>query len=514
MDINVQVRGQKLRIPTNLKGYAPGSQNFVKFIFDLSEDWDGLSVFAQFSQDGNGYNQYLDEDGAAYLPHEITTGQCILMLYGTGGSGDNTVIATTNYIVLTLDRDLFITDAESTDISESLYTQLVNKVNNMEASVPQYVTAWLEENITQPTTPVVDTSLSVSGAAADAKATGDAINAKTGLSDEAKQALLTCFENVAWINDQGQDYVDALEAALYPPANLVSISAVYTQSGTVYDTDTLDSLKSDLVVTAHYDDSTTEVVTTYTLSGTLTEGTSTITVSYGGKTTTFEVTVTHYERPYVTDGLVAKFDAIDNTGNGHDGAAVIWKDLVGSYDITVPSGKATWDSNALVLDGSQSNSIYPITPWPTSAARTVEIVLIMTGTVSIDMVVANVGKEGNGRVIDFHGEGNLIAWCNSSNKAFDYSGNSFTGIRQISVSFPTNYGNPTMFVNGQTVSLGTASVTISNSSQNLVIGAQGHSGNYAFIGKIYAMRIYNRVLTAEEVAQNLSVDVEKYGLVI
>ena len=182
MDINVQVRGQKLRIPTNLKGYAPGSQNFVKFIFDLSEDWDGLSVFAQFSQDGNGYNQYLDEDGAAYLPHEITTGQCILMLYGTGGSGDNTVIATTNYIVLTLDRDLFITDAESTDISESLYTQLVNKVNNMEASVPQYVTAWLEENITQPTTPVVDTSLSVSGAAADAKATGDAV-------DELKSAI-------------------------------------------------------------------------------------------------------------------------------------------------------------------------------------------------------------------------------------------------------------------------------------------------------------------------------------
>ncbi len=77
---------------------------------------------------------------------------------------------------------------------------------------------------------------------------------------------------------------------------LSSISAVYTQSGTVYDTDTLDSLKADLVVTAIYSDSSTETVPAadYTLSGTLTAGISTITVSYGGKTASFDVTVTKY----------------------------------------------------------------------------------------------------------------------------------------------------------------------------------------------------------------------------
>jgi hypothetical protein len=78
---------------------------------------------------------------------------------------------------------------------------------------------------------------------------------------------------------------------------LSSISAVYTQGGTVYTTDTLDSLKADLVVTAHYSDSSTAIVPAadYALSGALTEGTSTITVSYGGKTTTFNVTVTRYQ---------------------------------------------------------------------------------------------------------------------------------------------------------------------------------------------------------------------------
>lgn len=80
---------------------------------------------------------------------------------------------------------------------------------------------------------------------------------------------------------------------------LDSITATYTQSGTVYDTDTLDSLKADLVVTAHYSDSSTQTVPSadYTLSGALTVGTSTITVSYGGKTTTFNVTVTEYAVP-------------------------------------------------------------------------------------------------------------------------------------------------------------------------------------------------------------------------
>lgn len=120
----------------------------------------------------------------------------------------------------------------------------------------------------------------------------------SGLSDEAKQALLALLEKVAYIDENGQTYYNALETALYPPANLVSISAVYTQIGPVYDTASLDDLKTDLVVTAHWSDNTTSTVTTYMLSGTLTEGTSTITVSYGGKTTTFNVTVTHAPTMY------------------------------------------------------------------------------------------------------------------------------------------------------------------------------------------------------------------------
>lgn len=193
----------------------------------------------------------------------------------------------------------------------------------------------------------------------------------SGLTDDAKQALLACFQNVAWVGNDGQDYYDDLYDALYAvqsisvspstlsfsiidstqqltattnpaganvtwtssdtsiatvssnglvtakgygtatitasaggktatcsvvvaQATLSSISCVYTQSGTVYESDSLDSLKTDLVVTAHWSNNTTSTVASadYTLSGTLTTGTSTITVTYSGKTTTFNVTVT------------------------------------------------------------------------------------------------------------------------------------------------------------------------------------------------------------------------------
>ena len=125
-----------------------------------------------------------------------------------------------------------------------------------------------------------------------------------GLSNEAKAALLALLEKVAYIDEDGQQYWDALHDALYPPANLVSISAVFNQgSAVIYDTDSLGTLKQYLTVTANMDDGTSQTVSNYTLSGTLTEGMSTITVSYGGKTDDFVVSVTEYPSYSITYDL-------------------------------------------------------------------------------------------------------------------------------------------------------------------------------------------------------------------
>lgn len=134
MDILVNVANQKLKIATNLKSLVAGTQEFVRFVFNTSGDWDGLATFAQFRQNGVAYNQYLDDDKAAYLPSEIGVGTCTVMLYGSNGN----TIATTNYLTLTIDENILVSDAQSTDISLSLYNQLVSKVNSL--------STWNEQN--------------------------------------------------------------------------------------------------------------------------------------------------------------------------------------------------------------------------------------------------------------------------------------------------------------------------------------------------------------------------------
>ena len=127
MELLVNVINQKLKLATNLKSLVAGTQKFIKFTFNLSDDWNGLHPFAQFIQGENSYNDYLDEDNSVYLPPEIQQGICKILLYGS----DGTIIATTNYLELTIDDNFLISNASSTNISQSLYDQLMEKFNRI-----------------------------------------------------------------------------------------------------------------------------------------------------------------------------------------------------------------------------------------------------------------------------------------------------------------------------------------------------------------------------------------------
>lgn len=127
MDVMVNVVNQKLRIATNLKTFTEGSQEFIRFVFNLPSDWDSLTVFAQFVQDGTAYSVYLDSDNAVCLPPEIVAGDVDMLLYGTGGD----IIATTNSVKLKIAENPIIHDASSTEITQTLYQQLVNMVQEI-----------------------------------------------------------------------------------------------------------------------------------------------------------------------------------------------------------------------------------------------------------------------------------------------------------------------------------------------------------------------------------------------
>lgn len=81
-----------------------------------------------------------------------------------------------------------------------------------------------------------------------------------------------------------------------PPVELVSINAQFNQGGTmVVGTDSIDTLKQYLTVTATYSDSSTRVIDAdkYTLSGTLAYPSAMVTVDYLGETDTFTVAVAY-----------------------------------------------------------------------------------------------------------------------------------------------------------------------------------------------------------------------------
>lgn len=97
-----------------------------------------------------------------------------------------------------------------------------------------------------------------------------------------------------------------------PEKTLTGITATYT--GGEVAVGTAVTALTGIIVTATYSDSTSEAVTGYTLSGTIAEGNNTITVSYGGNTTTF--TVVGVAESGIVDNIPTENAVLKFTRNG------------------------------------------------------------------------------------------------------------------------------------------------------------------------------------------------------
>ena len=473
------------------------------------------------------------------------------------------------------------------------------------ATIAEAVNDWMDQNITEDPTVIIDKGLVVPGAAADSKTTGDflrAVGETAGLTEDARQALLACFENVAWANANGQSYYNALRNALYAvkgivlssyslaiyntgnsarvkattiPSGLevtwassdtsvvsvdssgmilavgygnavvtassggftascyvlvsqisvVSISAVYTQSEIVFENTPIDDLKSDLVVTATMSDSSQVTVpaSNYSLSGTLTAGTSLVTVSYGGQTTTFNVTVTEAEA-FVTSGLVAYWDGINNTGSGHDSTATTWVDIVGGYDLEKTGSGTSWNADSVQFAGTNMSGYYRSSYWNYLENSTIEIVLAPDSSSTMCITAIERSDYNVDGYADTYDSRRFSLFSDNSIGFFARRGNSYTnpvtggitGIRKL-VAVYNGFDVVKAFANNTQLSVGSNSHSFTfTGNRQLRVGDQSIIPSdiryYPFSGKIYAIRVYNRALTDAEITKNFNYDNARFSL--
>lgn len=285
-----------------------------------------------------------------------------------------------------------------------------------------------------------------------------------------------------------------------------SITATYTQSGTVYDTDSLDSLKTDLVVTANYAGGTSETVpaSDYTLSGTLTEGTSTITVSYAGLTTTFSVTVTSSRpsNPYITDNMTLWLDGIFNTATGHDASATTWTNLI-TNDLFTNTG-VTVGTDGMIFSGTQATGFVGTKP---SNPATLEIVMSATDPSVTQGVIGGYNN----------GAGNLNIKSNALlEKRGNYQSSPNAITMESGVHTYTFVDGSGRYLDGESVSAPSVNISMTGSGDKITIGcaygANDTPGGYPFTGTIKCIRFYSDALTAQEVASNFAIDATRFGI--
>ena len=241
------------------------------------------------------------------------------------------------------------------------------------------VQAWAEATTSITVSP---STASVSSASPTAQLTavttpaGGAVtwaSSNTAVATVSSAGLVTAVGNgTATIRATSGDVSVSCAVTVTGFATLTGIIAVYS-GGSVTTDATLSDLTSDLVVTGSYDDSTTAVITDYTLSGTLSAGTSTITVSYGGFTDTFTVTVTEtalYPLPDIARTAVTGDITVEVT-NGNHVKVIITASSRGPYIYAasaqgafytnrgtlfeVPAG-ASWETEVTNISFSGNNS--------------------------------------------------------------------------------------------------------------------------------------------------------------
>lgn len=124
--IQLNVIGQVIN-PSSNYAIIADSIDFVQIKFNFSQEWEGLTCTAQFTQNETTYNKLLDQTSIATIPAEIVEGNVEISVFGV--LDGQTVLATTRPITLPVQKSGFKSDGELT--IPSTPTLLAQLIDNM-----------------------------------------------------------------------------------------------------------------------------------------------------------------------------------------------------------------------------------------------------------------------------------------------------------------------------------------------------------------------------------------------
>ena len=213
---------------------------------------------------------------------------------------------------------------------------------------------------------------------------------------------------------------------------------------------------------------------------------------------------------YVTNGLVAQWDGIDNVGTGsHDATATTWKDLSGNgHDAVRKDGAAlAWaDGNSMKRTGTSGNTVVMVTDMTMNfdSLFTLDFCGVQPTKAQayfFHFVPTTAGKSQSSFFVNGSWQARVSAAakdCNSVNNF--YTGGSLVTIRDGKTTTHYNTTQGTSFVKSD-VGVGKEG----DVTGTLYLASQS-SGSSSFLGNFRALRIYNRALTDAERSWNTAVD--------
>lgn len=216
---------------------------------------------------------------------------------------------------------------------------------------------------------------------------------------------------------------------------------------------------------------------------------------------------------YITDGLILRLDAIDNTSQGHDSSTTTWFDISGNnYNFTINTQNLDWESDGYNING-ETYMTCQTSNFNSPQNMTIEVVFTSqdTSTGDIGSIINNRDRNNYNWMVNQYGEKMMFHTRiqNNSSEILE-SETRYSAVMRFDRSSGTIILNG--FVNNQ-LEVVNDNANFSGNSNYLVIGANSEQGLYEiFYGKIHAIRIYNRPLTNDELTYNYNIDKARFNL--